>query len=143
MKIKKGDKVQVIAGKDKGTVGEVMAVFPKVNKVIVEGVAVAKKSLKPSQANPDGGIVDKEMPIDASNVKKVDSKAKSKKADKKPAKKVEKAKEEKKPAAKKAEKKPAEKKAEKKPAAKKTEKKAEKKPAAKKTAKKEAKGGKK
>jgi len=85
MKVKKGDKVQIIAGKDKGTVGEVMAVFPKANKVIVEGVRIAKKSLKPSQANPDGGIIDKEMPIDASNVKKVDSKAKSKakKADKK------------------------------------------------------------
>jgi len=96
MKIKKGDKVQIIAGKDKGTVGEVMAVFPKANKVIVEGVRIAKKSLKPSQANPDGGIIDKEMPIDASNVKKVDSKAKSKakkddkkKAEKKVAKKKE------------------------------------------------------
>ena len=76
MKIKKGDKVQVITGKDKGTVGEVMRVFPNDNKVIVEGVHVAKKHLKPTQANPDGGIVDKEMPIDASNVMLYDPKAK-------------------------------------------------------------------
>ena len=76
MKIKKGDKVQVIAGADKGTVAEVKAVLPKENKVIVEGVNVAKKHMKPSNANPDGGIVDKEMPIDASNVMVYDAKAK-------------------------------------------------------------------
>ena len=76
MKIKKGDKVQIIAGACKGQVAEVTAVFPKTGKVVVEGVNVAKKSMKPSQANPDGGIVDKEMPIDASNVMLYDSKAK-------------------------------------------------------------------
>ena len=80
MKIKKGDKVQVIAGQDKGTVGEVKAVFPKTNKVIVEGVNVRKKHQKPNQINPDGGIVDKEMPIDASNVKLDEGKKKAKKA---------------------------------------------------------------
>ena len=69
MKIKKGDKVQVIAGRDKGTVGEVKAVLPRSNRVIVEGVNVVKKHEKPSQANPDGGIFNKEMPINASNVK--------------------------------------------------------------------------
>lgn len=87
MKIKKGDKVQVIAGQDKGTVGEVKAVLPKTNKVIVEGVNVRKKHQKPSQINPDGGIVDKEMPIDASNVKLDEGKKKATKkaASKKPA----------------------------------------------------------
>lgn len=74
MKIKTGDKVQVIAGSYKGTVGEVKQVFPKTNKVVVEGVAIAKKHLKPTQVNPDGGIVEKEAAIDASNVMLVDSK---------------------------------------------------------------------
>ena len=76
MKIKKGDKVQVIAGQDKGTVAEVIAVFPKENKVVVEGVNIAKKAMKPSQANPDGGFVEAEVKIDASNVMLYDSKAK-------------------------------------------------------------------
>ena len=80
MKIKKGDKVQVITGQDKGTVGEVKAAFPKTNKIIVEGVNVRKKHQKPNQINPDGGIVDKEMPIDASNVKLDEGKKKAKKA---------------------------------------------------------------
>ncbi len=80
MKIKKGDKVQVIAGQDKGTVGEVKAAFPKTNKVIVEGVNVRKKHQKPNQINPDGGIVDKEMPISVSNVKLDEGKKKAKKA---------------------------------------------------------------
>lgn len=75
MKIKKGDKVQVIAGNYKGTVGEVKAVFPKTQRVIVDGVALAKKHLKPTQVNPDGGIVEKEMPIHVSNVMIVDGKA--------------------------------------------------------------------
>ena len=74
MKIKKGDKVKVIAGDDKGVVGEVVAVLPKSNRVIVEGVNVNKKHEKPSNANPDGGIVNKEMPINASNVKLADAK---------------------------------------------------------------------
>ena len=76
MKIKKGDKVIVIAGADKGTVGEVVAVFPKANKIIVEGVNVAKKHEKPNATNEDGGIVNKEMPINVSNVMLYDSKAK-------------------------------------------------------------------
>lgn len=76
MKIKKGDKVQVITGQDKGTVGEVIAVLPRANKVVVEGVNVAKCHQKPSQVNPDGGIINKEMPIDASNVMLYDSKSK-------------------------------------------------------------------
>lgn len=76
MKIKKGDKVQVITGSYKGTVGEVLQVNPKTNKVVVEGVAIAKKHLKPTQMNPEGGIVEKEAAIDASNVMLVDTKAK-------------------------------------------------------------------
>ena len=80
MKIKKGDKVQVITGQDKGTVGEVKAAFPKTNKIIVEGVNVRKKHQKPNQINPDGGIVDKEMPINASNVKLDEGKKKAKKS---------------------------------------------------------------
>ncbi|MBQ7223033.1 MAG: 50S ribosomal protein L24 [Erysipelotrichaceae bacterium] len=76
MKIKKGDKVQVIAGKDKGITGEVLAVYEKTNQVVVEGVNVRKKALKPTQANPDGGIQSMEAPINASNVLLYDTKAK-------------------------------------------------------------------
>ena len=76
MKIKKGDQVKVITGKYKGTIGEVLQVFPKEDKVIVEGVNIAKKHLKPSQQNPDGGIVEKLLPIHVSNVMAYDSKKK-------------------------------------------------------------------
>ena len=76
VKIKKGDKVQVITGAYKGTIGEVTKVFPKEDKVIVEGVNLVKKHLKPTQANPDGGIIEKEAPIHVSNVMAYDSKAK-------------------------------------------------------------------
>ncbi|MEG0734327.1 50S ribosomal protein L24 [Anaerorhabdus sp.] len=77
MKIKKGDKVKVITGHYKGTIGEVTAVFPKEEKVIVEGANLIKKSLKPTQANPDGGIIEKEAPIHVSNVMIYDAKAKA------------------------------------------------------------------
>ena len=76
MKIKKGDKVQVITGAYKGTIAEVIKVFPKENKVIVEGVNMVKKHLKSTQANPEGGIVEKEAPIHVSNVMAYDAKAK-------------------------------------------------------------------
>ncbi len=76
MKIKTGDTVKVISGHYKGTVAEVKAVSPRKNKVIVEGVNMVKKSLKPSQANPDGGVIEEEAPIDASNVMLYDKKAK-------------------------------------------------------------------
>lgn len=76
MKIKKGDKVQVVAGAYKGTVAEVIKVLPKQNKVIVEGVNVVKKHMKPTQVNPDGGIIEKEAPIHVSNVMAYDEKAK-------------------------------------------------------------------
>lgn len=67
-KIKKGDTVKVIAGKDKDKEGKVIAVDAKNNKVIVEGVNMIKKHTKPSAANQNGGIVTKEAAIDASNV---------------------------------------------------------------------------
>ncbi len=77
MKIKTGDTVKVISGHYKGTVSEVKAVDPKKNTVIVEGVNMIKKSLKPNQQNPEGGVVEKEAPIDASNVMLYDKKSKS------------------------------------------------------------------
>ena len=67
-KIKKGDTVKVIAGKDKDKEGKVISVDAKNGKFIVEGVNVVKKHTKPSAANQNGGIVSKEAPIDASNV---------------------------------------------------------------------------
>ena len=77
MKIKTGDTVKVISGHYKGTVSEVKAVDPKKNTVIVEGVNMIKKSLKPNQQNPEGGVIEKEAPIDASYVMLYDKKAKS------------------------------------------------------------------
>ena len=58
----------VIAGKDKGKEGEIVQVFPTDNKVIVNGVNMAKKHRRPSRANQQGGIIDRDMPLDASNV---------------------------------------------------------------------------
>ena len=68
MKLKKGDRVIVLTGKNKGQDGEVLEVFPKRNKVIVEHVNVAKKHQKARSATMQTGIVEKIMPIDASNV---------------------------------------------------------------------------
>ena len=68
MKIKKGDTVKVIAGKDKGTEGKVVSVDAKNRKVIVEGANMVTKHTKPSAANQNGGIIQKEAPIDLSNV---------------------------------------------------------------------------
>ena len=68
LKIKKGDTVRVIAGKDNGKEGKVIAVDHKKNKVTVEGVNMITKHAKPSQANPNGGILQREAPIDISNV---------------------------------------------------------------------------
>ena len=76
MKILKGDKVVVIAGKDKGKTGIVQAVYPKKNKVVVEGVNVHKKHKKPTQQSPEGSVVEIYVPIDASNVAIVDPKTK-------------------------------------------------------------------
>ena len=68
MKLKKGDTVVVIAGKDKGREGEVMTVLPKADKVIVSGVNLARKHQKARKQNEQGGIIDKDMPIHASNL---------------------------------------------------------------------------
>ena len=68
LKIKKGDTVKVIAGKDKDKEGKVLAVNHKDGKVLVEGVNMITKHTKPSAANQNGGIVHQEGPIDASNV---------------------------------------------------------------------------
>ena len=72
MKIKKGDTVKVIAGSSKGKEAKVVSVDHKNNKVVVEGVNVITKHAKPSASNPNGGIITKEAPIDASNVMLVD-----------------------------------------------------------------------
>ena len=68
MKIKKGDLVKVIAGRDKGKEGKVIAVIKKDNTLLVEGINMITKHAKPSMANQQGGIIHQEGPIDASNV---------------------------------------------------------------------------
>ena len=68
MKLKKGDTVVVLQGKDKGREGVISRVLPKEGKVIVDGVNVVKKHQRQTRATMQGGIIDKEMPIDASNV---------------------------------------------------------------------------
>ena len=73
LKIKKGDTVEIIAGDDKGEKGEVLTVFPKKGKVIVAGMKTVKKAIKPTEENKDGGFETKEMPIDISNVRKVEA----------------------------------------------------------------------
>jgi large subunit ribosomal protein L24 len=74
LKIKKGDKVVVITGRDKGKSGEVKRVLPAENRVIIEGVGTVKRHTKPSAGNP-GGIVERELAIDVSNVAFVDPKS--------------------------------------------------------------------
>ena len=76
MNLVKGDKVIVIAGRDKGKTGTIQKVIPEQNRLVVEGVNLRKKTNKPSQKNPDGGIVEIYAPIDASNVMLVDPKTK-------------------------------------------------------------------
>jgi large subunit ribosomal protein L24 len=68
MKIRKGDRVRVLAGKDRGKEGEVIRALPEKGKVIVTGVNTAKRSQKPTRATQQGGIIDKDMPVDVSNV---------------------------------------------------------------------------
>ena len=68
MKIKKGDRVVVLQGKDRGKEGTVMRALPSKGKVIVEGVNVAKKHQKATRATMQGGIIDKDMPLPASSV---------------------------------------------------------------------------
>ena len=68
MKIKKGDNVQVISGNDRGKVGRVIKVYPSRNRLIVEGINIVKKHMRPSQDTPQGGILEKESTIHVSNV---------------------------------------------------------------------------
>lgn len=74
MRVKTGDKVVVIAGKDKSKTGRILRVLPKEGRVVVEGINVVKRHTKPNQANPDGGIIEKEAPIHVSNVAIADPK---------------------------------------------------------------------
>lgn len=75
MHVKKGDKVMVISGKDKGKTGVILASYPKQSRVIVEGVNIVKKHSKPSQVNPQGGIISQEAPVHVSNVMPIDPKS--------------------------------------------------------------------
>ena len=70
MKIKKGDNVIVLAGKDKGKKGKIVRALPRQNKVIVEGVNMTKKHRKPRKANEKGSVLSIAMPLDVSNVRK-------------------------------------------------------------------------
>ena len=74
MKIKKGDKVMVIAGKDRGKSGTIIRAFPKDNKVIIEGVNVVKRHARGTQNSQNGQIIEKAMPIHVSNVQITDPK---------------------------------------------------------------------
>lgn len=76
IKIKKGDSVKVIAGEHKGLDGSVLKIIKASNKVIIEGVNIVKKHKKPDSNNPQGGIVEKEAPLDISNVSLVTSEGK-------------------------------------------------------------------
>ena len=73
-KIKKGDKVVILSGKDKGKTGEVVRSIPKDNKVVVSGINVATRHVKPTQASPEGGKVTKEAPLHVSKVAIADPK---------------------------------------------------------------------
>jgi len=74
-RLKKGDRVRVIAGKHKGLEGEVLAVRRETGRVLVEGVGVIKKALRPTQENPRGGFREQEAPIHISNVQVLDPKS--------------------------------------------------------------------
>ena len=89
MKIKVGDNVKIIAGKDKGKTGNVTKTFKKVDKVIVDGINIVKKHQKPSNGNETGGIIEMAAPIHVSNVQKIDTEKTTKKTSKKEAKKDE------------------------------------------------------
>jgi large subunit ribosomal protein L24 len=73
--VKKEDTVMVITGKDKGKKGRIIAAYPRQNRVLVEGVNMVKKHQKPTQQNPQGGILDQEAPIHVSNVMLLDPKS--------------------------------------------------------------------
>jgi large subunit ribosomal protein L24 len=68
LKIRKGDRVQILNGKSRGKQGKVLKSFPQEGRVVVEGINLIKRHTRPTQENPQGGIVTKESPIDISNV---------------------------------------------------------------------------
>ena len=72
LRIRKGDKVKVLAGKDRGKTGKVVHVYPRVERALVEGVNMVKKHMRKSQQNPNGAIVSKELPIHISNLSLLD-----------------------------------------------------------------------
>jgi large subunit ribosomal protein L24 len=76
-KIRKGDRVVVLTGKDKGRQGSVLKVLPKESRVAVEGLNMVQRHTRPSQGDPQGGIKNKEAPLHVSNVAVVDSKGKA------------------------------------------------------------------
>ncbi len=82
MKIKVNDQVKILAGKDKGKTGTVTKTLKKIDKVVVDGINVAKRHQKPNNANENGGIIEFSAPIHVSNVKKIEEKE-TKKATKK------------------------------------------------------------
>lgn len=91
MKVKVGDKVKVLAGKDKGKEGTVTLTLKKQDKVVVSGINIVKKHMKPNAQNETGGILSVEAPIHVSNVKVIDANKKAKTAkveEKKPKKKT-------------------------------------------------------
>src|SRR6478609_10710471 len=73
--VKKDDNVIVITGKDKGKKGRVIAAYPRQNRVLIEGVNLVKKHTRPSQTNPQGGIIEQEAAIHVSNVMHIDPKS--------------------------------------------------------------------
>ena len=75
-KIKKGDRVVILTGRDKGKTGNVTRVWPKDSRVLVEGINIVQRHTRPTQADPQGGIKNKEAPVHVSNVAIVDSKGK-------------------------------------------------------------------
>ena len=85
MKVKVGDQVKIIAGKDKGKEGKIIKTLRKEDRVVVEGINIVKKHLKPRYTNETGSIQETEAPIHVSNVKKVEEKVKSAKPSKKKA----------------------------------------------------------
>ena len=85
MKVQVGDQVKIIAGKDKGKEGKIIKTLRKEDRVVVEGINIVKKHLKPRYTNETGSIQETEAPIHVSNVKKVEEKVKSAKTSKKKA----------------------------------------------------------
>lgn len=75
MKIRKNDNVMVISGNDKGRSGKVLKVFPKTSRIIIEGINLRKRHTKPNSKSPQGGILEKEAPINSSNVMILDPKS--------------------------------------------------------------------